>query len=565
VVLLGCAVSARAAVTPDQVLVVVNDSSALSLAIGAYYVPLRGIPAENVFHLTAGTTTAEDIDRPTYNAQIRDPIIQYLTVQQPQLKDHIKFIVLTKDVPLHIWPVGNHTHASVDSDLAMLFTGRVDDDGTVGRWPNPYFSSLRSFDDFSAQDVSYLVFRLDGYQTGIDPGTGVPLDVKRLIDAAQAPATSGNFVLDATSPSGMENGWMKTAAADLTAMGVPVIYDDTGTFLHNEPNVLGYCSWGSNDPANPGVPYYGEVPPGSGNVYPGPFLPGSLTTDYVSTSGRTFTDGNQNYGQSLLADLIRNAATGGNGHVWEPFSDAVARPHLLFRDYLEGFSAGEAYYQSILYLHWMNVIVVDPLMMSGLHKGLPPKLGSITGKGSHAGGDALTLLGRNFTNRAWSTLTIGGTAAPSLDTQNRTQMSAVSPALEPGVYDVTLTTPFGGSTLSQAYKSLPAITLDGTPGRGQPLGITLYGSPNDEYYVFLSLGTADLALPPYGRLRLDPSRGFFIVAHGHFAFLDFWPVSGTIPDDPALSGVTLYVQSLIGPDVAGLRAYLTNRLDIAIP
>ncbi|MFO0984794.1 MAG: TIGR03790 family protein [Planctomycetota bacterium] len=555
-----------AAVRPDQVLVVVNDSSAISVAVGSYYAEVRSIPADHVLHLAAGTTTAEVIDRPTYNAAIRDPIANYLTAVHPELKDHIKFLALTKDVPLHVTAVGGgDPHASVDSDLTLLFTGIVPDDGSGGWRKNPYFASLRSFDEFAVPDqISYLVFRLDGYQTGIDPGTGVPIDIKRLIDDAERPATSGVFVLDATSWGGDENGWMASAAADLAAMGMNVVYDSSTTFLSNQPDILGYCSWGSNDPANPGAPYYGEVPPGSATFYPGRFLPGALTTDYVSTSGRTFIDGNQNYGQSLLADLIRNGASGGNGHVWEPFSIAVARPHLLFRDYLEGFSCGEAYYHSIQYLHWMNVIVADPLMMSGIHAGLPPALQAITGKGSHRGGSTLDLTGRNFTNPAWSALTFSGVPAAALDTQSRTHMTAVAPALEPGLHDVTLTTPFGSSSKTHAYMALPAITIDGTPAPGQSLAVTMWDQPNDEFFVFVSLGTADLAVPPYGRLRLDPTQSFASVARGFFTFLDFWVVSGTIPDDPSLSGTTFYVQCLVGPSVAGGDAYLTNRADLTI-
>ena len=41
------AVGARAAIGPNQVLLVVNDASAISQAIGTYYQGVRGIPAVN--------------------------------------------------------------------------------------------------------------------------------------------------------------------------------------------------------------------------------------------------------------------------------------------------------------------------------------------------------------------------------------------------------------------------------------------------------------------------------------------------------------------------------------
>ncbi|MFO0983568.1 MAG: TIGR03790 family protein [Planctomycetota bacterium] len=391
------------------------------------------------------------------------------------------------------------------------------------------------------------------------------MDIKRLIDDAQHPAQSGNVVLDATATTGQGNDWMATAAADLMAMGVPVIDTDPGIFLKNQPSIIAYCSWGSNDPSDAGPPYYGEVPPGSGNFYPGTFLTGCITTDYVSTSGRTFIDGNQNYGQSLTADLIRVGAAGGNGHVAEPYLDAVSRPHLLFRDYIEGFLVGEAYYQSFAYVHWMNVVVVDPLMKSGFIAGLPPQLNSISGPGTHAGGTTLTLSGKNFTNPATSSVTFEGTPSPSIDTASRTQMTALTPALEPGVYDVTVTTPFGSDTVADAYQALPVATLQGTPGIGNTISVTMVDQALDEYYLFLSLGTASLPLPPFGKLLLDPTVGFHIVAHGFFSFSSSYTLSGKIPDDPSLHGLTFYLQALLGPSVSAHNAYFTNRLDVAIP
>src|SRR5262249_18364967 len=158
-------------------------------------------------------------------------------------------------------------------------------------------------------------------------------------------------------------------------------------------------------------------------------------------------------------------------------------------------------------LHWMNVEVVDPLMMSGIHAGLPPSLTSISNNGPHQGGTTITLTGRDFTNPDLSTITFGSTPSPSIDTQLRTQMTAVTPAIEPEQYDVTLTTQLGQSTLSKAYLALPAMLLQGTPGIGQPISIVIWDQPLSEFYLFLSLGTATIPVPPFGKLLLDPSLG----------------------------------------------------------
>ncbi|MFO0983567.1 MAG: hypothetical protein U1E76_17875 [Planctomycetota bacterium] len=119
----------------------------------------------------AGTTTAEVIDRPTYNTQIRDPIATYLTITQPQLKDQIRFIVLTKDVPLRVY---GGSDASVDSDLTQLFTGHVPDSGGAGRLLNPYFCSCaRSISSRARTSPTWCSASM-ATRTGIDPGRAYP-------------------------------------------------------------------------------------------------------------------------------------------------------------------------------------------------------------------------------------------------------------------------------------------------------------------------------------------------------------------------------------------------------
>ena len=153
---------------------------------------------------------------------------------------------------------------------------------------------------------------------------------------------------------------MNNATTILTGMGLTVSHDTTTTFQKNVANILGYASWGSNDSNNLGIPYYGNI---GANLVPGTFLPGSFATDFVSTSARTFTGPNiANYGQSLIADLIRMGCTAANGHVEEPFLNAVSQPDQVFPNYARGYTVAEAFYTSIAFLSWENVVVCDPLM-----------------------------------------------------------------------------------------------------------------------------------------------------------------------------------------------------------
>ena len=90
------------------------------------------------------------------------------------------------------------------------------------------------------------------------------------------------------------------------------------------------------------------------------WLPGALAETYVSTGGRSFTYGT-GYGQSLVADLVRDGVTGTKGYVYEPYLSAVAHPDILFDRLTEGDTLGISYAMaSEIMLSWMDLILGDP-------------------------------------------------------------------------------------------------------------------------------------------------------------------------------------------------------------
>jgi len=130
--------AAARAITPDQVLIVVNDRAPISERIAEYYRGARGIPKEHVARIQ--TDPQEEIDRAAFKREIEQPIGVYL--MERRLQDQILVIVLTKGVPLKIrGPAGlAGKEASVDSELTLLY--RVLLQGPIppeGRVPNPYF------------------------------------------------------------------------------------------------------------------------------------------------------------------------------------------------------------------------------------------------------------------------------------------------------------------------------------------------------------------------------------------------------------------------------------------
>ena len=334
----------------DHLLVIENLQSPTSQAIAAYYTGLR--PLARL--LTIDVVEQETVNRTTFDNDIRIPIENYLV--NNGLQDEIWYIVTTKGVPLRISGSSgsicvSDERASVDSELSHLFRNVV-----LGmKLVSPYFNRTVPFSR-PAFDF-YLVCRLTGYETDAD-FDGIPDDVKDLVDRGLNPmpgsvaGLTGHFVLDEYPPRGVSgNEWMDFAAADLLAAGYNVTHDQTNAFLRGETDVLGYASWGSNDGDS------GPAPFTSGHTY----IPGAVVTTYVSTNARSFQTGTT-YGQSLVADLIREGVTGANGHVYEPCLDAVSRPHILFDRYvLRGWNLAESYYAANRFYSWMNVVVGDPL------------------------------------------------------------------------------------------------------------------------------------------------------------------------------------------------------------
>jgi hypothetical protein len=187
--------------------------------------------------------------------------------------------------------------------------------------------------------------------------------VKRLIDAAQAPPADGIYLIDedpAQEPGRREANAMllAPAAAALRALGRRVVHDTSPAFATSPDALIGYASWGSNDRGASKPPFYGDI---DGRRIPGTFGGRALAVDLVSTNARSFSWPTP-YGQSLVADLIRQGVAGAAGHASEPTLAAVARPYLLLAAYSRGVPAAEAYFRSIPYLGWTNVYVGDPLM-----------------------------------------------------------------------------------------------------------------------------------------------------------------------------------------------------------
>lgn len=159
---------ALAGLSQHDVLLVVNDASPVSVAIGNYYQAARGIPDVNVCHLTTSIAcpTTDEISPEVWYDKIRTPIWDHINTTYPWLKDQIKVILLTKGVPIRIWG-DTCRHSSVDMPLSYL-----DNISGAGTEPlgsfidgelmfyNPYFCQDESFDNFRTSAANASADRL---------------------------------------------------------------------------------------------------------------------------------------------------------------------------------------------------------------------------------------------------------------------------------------------------------------------------------------------------------------------------------------------------------------------
>ncbi|HMS56046.1 MAG TPA: TIGR03790 family protein [Fimbriimonadaceae bacterium] len=321
-----------------RVLVVINKASEESNTIGRYYMKQRGIPGQNLVLVNAPLT--EQILPPDYHSSIEGPMKAKLAAFKG-----IDFIVMTKGVPLR---VTNGAGFSVDSLVGSISNPLTDEQlYDPAKQPpstkNPYFGKAEKFS--RTKFGYYIVTRLDAYT--VDQAKG-------LVDLAmKAKPEKGSFFMDCIQ-TGKGTGYyemnesLRAAGPVLSKKGFGVTVEETNTFAGPSEPLMGYASWGSNDGSFDASKYKSLR-----------FKPGAIAETFVSTSGRTFkpTTG----GQSLIADLVSQGVTGVKGYVGEPYTVALAQPHILFDRYTSGFNLAESFSAASPLIRWKDIIIGDPL------------------------------------------------------------------------------------------------------------------------------------------------------------------------------------------------------------
>ena len=123
---------------------------------------------------------------------------------------------------------------------------------------------------------------------------------------------------------------------------------------------------------------------------------------------------------------------------------------------------------------------------------------------------------------------------------------------EPGPVDVTVQNTLGSANLTQGFRRTPAIVLDGDWRPGGSVTVRYLLDPGDGIVAILGVPPeVDLSTPPFlGKLRISPFLILFLDPPGTLS-TDEIDLTGNLPNDSGISGVTILFQALVGPVFSG--------------
>lgn len=372
--LIGCCLPAalQAGQGAHNVVVVINQRSVLSQAVGQQYARLRNIPAVNLIYLDwEGSPVSTDVE--TFRERILKPILK--AIDERQLTRHITTVAYSSDFPYVIDFQGDIKPESQIDELAKRFP-----QGSITGLT--YLGAL-----VAAKDVRYaqlgtnfyyrpavadkLLVPTRGYvplanwtpQGEIDDKNGI-----RYLMAVMLAYTSGrgnsltevenylrrSLVADGTYPQGkmyyLKNGDIRAKTREPNFLAAAQRLEDLGVASEVIDGVL------PRERADIMGAMIGAVDyrfADSGSKVRG----GAICENLTSFGGIL----RENGGQTALSECLRAGAAGSSGTVTEPYAIQAKFPHpMIHVHYASGCSLVESFYQSVQGPYQL-LVVGDPL------------------------------------------------------------------------------------------------------------------------------------------------------------------------------------------------------------
>jgi len=312
--------------------VIVNQNSTNSVALGNYFCERRQVPPDNLLRITwPGVNTSWTGDQ--FQTNLLNPLLQMLANRQ--LTNQVDYVVLSMDIPYQVV-----YGTAYNSTTAALFYGLKSNQGLdLQLSTNSYAASEAIFAQAkpaTASGPSFLAVMLTSTSLA---------QAKHLVD--QGVAGDGSFpnqpVLLAKSSDSYRNirfYEFDNATFNTRITGDYSVLRTNADSPWGQTNLFGYQT---------GLAYFGV----SSNT----FVPGAMA-DSLTSYGGLILGGND---QSNLLTFINAGAAGSYGTVAEPSPSPERFPNPQNYFYqARGFSLAECYYQS-LNQPLLGLIVGEPL------------------------------------------------------------------------------------------------------------------------------------------------------------------------------------------------------------
>jgi uncharacterized protein (TIGR03790 family) len=325
----------RAGESGLNTIVIVNQASPDSLALGNYYCERRAIPSENVLKInwSGGKTVWTDAE---FTQHLWTPLMDMLAARN--LSNQINLVVLSMDLPFATDVITGGT-TNRNSTTSVLFYGAKSSAAGSTELTNRYARSERPFFQVRSNGVPALHF----LSTQLTAGSLA--QARQLVD--QGVQSDGRFPLNpvllakSSDPNrNLRHFDFDNAIFNSRVLGFDNLVRTNSDSPQNATGLLGYQT---------GLAQY--------QVSPNSFVPGAIADSMTSFGGIIFGAN----GQTSLLEFIHAGASGSYGTVAEPLSDVQKFPNPMVYYYQSrGFNLAEAYYQS-LGIPYQGLIVGEPL------------------------------------------------------------------------------------------------------------------------------------------------------------------------------------------------------------
>lgn len=177
---------------------------------------------------------------------------------------------------------------------------------------------------------------------------------------------------------------------------------------------------------------------------------------------------------------------------------------------------------------------------------------------------SVTISGQHFSMGVVTDVRFGGVVATNVVVVDANTITCDIPAGPPGHVDVEVESILGVGTMERGFAYTPAIAVSGDFRPGGGVDLQVLCDPGDSIWtIYGGLPQQNLQTPPFdGTLRILPFQSMFLIPNWP---LDEFNTTLGIPNDGALSGVTVLMQGLVGPSLSGQKdAAWTNCQSVVI-